>query len=428
MRILIRIGGTINKGDEAMLLTSIEELSRRIESARFFLVDDGSPAHYDVARFTPLLSLIPVGSTSYAKKLLRLLALAVRHPVDMARLMRRQPLVTARLLLEALPVASQVDAAIDISGYAYSSNWGIGWALRARPYLWLFQWAGKPYQFLPQAWGPFSGKDMPVFRDVCTRPARLYVRDAQSGIHVRDAAGEGVPHLGQCPDMAFLFQGETPEFGRQELERLGLESGQGPLIGMTPNFRVYERAVGQGGRNAYLAFLADVADTLAGLGMQVVLIPHEYSNKKEGCADDRLLCQIVEDRCRNPRIRALDKEYSSKELKAIVSQLNVLLGSRYHSIIAGLSQGVPTLCLGWAHKYDEIAVEFGIPSLRIETTDLQQSKEKMVAEIRAALTDAEAIRASLHATAEAMKDRVREMFDHVAATLQSGARPRVDRL
>ncbi len=420
MRILIRIGGTINKGDEAMLLTSIEELTRRVPDAKFFLVDDGSPAHYQVSRFVPLLSLIPVESASYGKKLLRLLALTIQHPVDMAKLLRKQPLVTARLLLEALPVASQVDAAIDISGYAYSSNWGIGWALRSRPYLWLFRWAGKPYQFLPQAWGPFSGKDMSVFREVCTWPKRLFVRDAQSGTHVSNAVGGTLSIMGQCPDMAFLFQGADPAFGREELDRLGLLASQGAVIGMTPNFRVYERALGQGGRNAYLAFLADVATTLVEQGMQVILIPHEYSNKKEGCADDRLLCQIVEDLCRNPKVRAVDREYTSKELKAVVAQLDLLLGSRYHSIIAGLSQGIPTLCLGWSHKYDELATEFGIGSLRIETTDLEKSKETMVEEIRATLADAQNIRAKLQTTAEAMKERVRAMFDQVAATMSSG--------
>ena len=417
MRILLRIGGTMNKGDEAMLLTCVEELGKRIDGARFFLVDDGSPAHYDVGRFEPLITIIRPENSSYRGKIMDLLRLSLLHPIEMAGLLRCQPLVTMRLFFEALPAVNQVDAVVDISGYAYSSNWGIGWALRARPHLKLCHWSGKPYLFLPQAWGPFKAKDAAVFRDVCTWCARLFVRDAQSGAHVREIVGGDVPHMGQSPDMAFLFEGCDQAFGRKVLDGLGLGQDFGPVVGITPNFRVYERAMGQGSRNSYLGLLADVSLALVQSGVQVVLIPHEYSNKKEGCADDRLLCQIVEDRCGSPRVRALDTEYSSKELKGIVANLDALVGSRYHSIIAALSLGVPALCLGWAHKYDEIAAEFGISCVRMDAQDLQLPVESAVAEVRKAIDEGTEARARIEERAGEMKTQVRSMFDSAAEAI-----------
>ncbi len=417
MRILIRIGGTINKGDEAMLVTCAEELSKRIDGARFLLVDDGSPAHYDVTRFEPMISIIRPESASYRGKILSFLKLALCHPGGMAHLLKRQPLVTARFMLDALPAVAQADAVVDISGYAYSSNWGIGWALRARPHLQLCRWAGKPYLFLPQAWGPFSTKDAGVFREVCEWCARLFVRDAQSGAHVRAIAPGAEAHLGQCPDMAFLFQGADSAFGKGVLESLGIVPGQGPIVGITPNFRIYERAAGQGSKNAYLAFLAETACALVNLGMQVVLIPHEYSNKREGCADDRLLCHIVEDRCASEKVRALEVAYSSRELKGIVANLDALLGSRYHSIIAALSLGIPAMCLGWAHKYDEIAEEFGIPCVRMDAQAPESTVESAVTEVRRAVAEAAEIRVRLEETAGSMKTLVQRMFDTAAATI-----------
>lgn len=60
----------------------------------------------------------------------------------------------------------------------------------------------------------------------------------------------------------------------------------------------------------------------------------------------------------NPNYRryiiVLKKEYNAMELKTIIGQCDLLIGSRYHSIVAALSQGIPVLAIGWHHKYHEI--------------------------------------------------------------------------
>ena len=37
-----------------------------------------------------------------------------------------------------------------------------------------------------------------------------------------------------------------------------------------------------------------------------------------------------------------------------------MIGSRYHSLIAAMSSGVPSIALGWGHKYYEMFELFGM--------------------------------------------------------------------
>jgi polysaccharide pyruvyl transferase WcaK-like protein len=57
------------------------------------------------------------------------------------------------------------------------------------------------------------------------------------------------------------------------------------------------------------------------------------------------------------------------ELKKFIAGAAFLVGSRFHSIVAALSCGVPAVLLGWAHKYDMLAQDFGIPELQHRGTD-----------------------------------------------------------
>jgi polysaccharide pyruvyl transferase WcaK-like protein len=45
---------------------------------------------------------------------------------------------------------------------------------------------------------------------------------------------------------------------------------------------------------------------------------------------------------------------SSTELKNVIASCEVIIASRYHSSVAALSSGVPTLVVGWHYKYEEL--------------------------------------------------------------------------
>ena len=54
-------------------------------------------------------------------------------------------------------------------------------------------------------------------------------------------------------------------------------------------------------------------------------------------------------------------------MKKIIGGSLLLVGSRYHSIVAALSQCVPCVGLGWSHKYDTLFQDFGCESLLVQS-------------------------------------------------------------
>jgi polysaccharide pyruvyl transferase WcaK-like protein len=53
-------------------------------------------------------------------------------------------------------------------------------------------------------------------------------------------------------------------------------------------------------------------------------------------------------------------DLSGPELKAILGGCDAIVSSRYHSLVAALSMGVPCLAVGWHHKYHELFRLFGL--------------------------------------------------------------------
>lgn len=47
----------------------------------------------------------------------------------------------------------------------------------------------------------------------------------------------------------------------------------------------------------------------------------------------------------------------------MIGACDLMLGSRFHALIAALSSGVPAVAIGWAHKYPELLGEFGMERL-----------------------------------------------------------------
>ncbi len=88
---------------------------------------------------------------------------------------------------------------------------------------------------------------------------------------------------------------------------------------------------------------------LASSDLHICLIPHVY-HAEENLEDIRILRHIRRKYADNPRISLVEQEYSSAQLKYIISQCRFFIGARTHSMIAAYSSGVPALALSYSQK------------------------------------------------------------------------------
>lgn len=410
MNILFRGGGFSNKGDEAMMLTVQRELARRLPRANFFL--STSRASAEMAHSSGLLPFISRGGP--LSRAWRLAATCVTKK-DVRRVSR-----VSKLAGETLAHLKHVDCVVDISGFNYSDAWGASRAQRG------LAWAGycrdhdRPYVCMPQAWGPFRQSRLAdAVRRLCGGASSLYARDEVSLSLLRELLGPAGKDVSLAPDIVFLFAGESPTAGRKVLESLGVDTESGPLVGIAPNMRVYQRCRGVGAANEYIQLMIQVAEhCIQTWGASAILVPHEFSLRNVAQQDDRSLCGLIKvGVSQSERCFTLREYASAPIIKSIEAQLDFMIGSRFHSCVFALSSGVPAVALGWAHKYPELMKLVGLDGNALIHTDFAEAR------VRGLLDEAWKVRAQSKATIREhlpeIRRQVKKVFDDTAELLRA---------
>ena len=73
-----------------------------------------------------------------------------------------------------------------------------------------------------------------------------------------------------------------------------------------------------------------------------------------------------------------DEVNSFADVGLIAGACDAIVTSRFHAMIAGLSAGVPSLVIGWSHKYREVLAMFELEHLSFSLHDLDDERLKMV--------------------------------------------------
>ncbi len=113
------------------------------------------------------------------------------------------------------------------------------------------------------------------------------------------------------------------------------------------------------------------------LNSSIILIPNEVQPMPD--FNDVTVSLDIQDKLQRNGIQVdvVDSEHiTSTELKNIVASCEVIIASRYHSCVAALSSGVPTLVIGWHYKYEELLRGYGQEKWGIPTKDC--SSEKLI--------------------------------------------------
>ncbi|MDQ1255114.1 MAG: hypothetical protein QG646_4393 [Euryarchaeota archaeon] len=110
-------------------------------------------------------------------------------------------------------------------------------------------------------------------------------------------------------------------------------------------------------------------------GISIILIPNEVQQSSD--MNDITVSREIQDELKKEGIHVdiIDSAHmSSIELKNIIASCEVIVASRYHSCVAALSSGVPTLVVGWHYKYEELLHWYGQDGWGIPTGECTSEK------------------------------------------------------
>jgi polysaccharide pyruvyl transferase WcaK-like protein len=186
--------------------------------------------------------------------------------------------------------------------------------------------------------GPFNYKWNRIF-------ARLYLRYFIDLILARDeityqnvkALDVKTPIL-VIPDTAFLLQ----SYESKESKRYATLRKEKLLIGLSVSHQVQNRVSAP---TNYITIMEEFVNYLiAKYHVRVVVIPNESGDTRIAAQ----ICEKVADSC--CEVLCVDS-LLAQEIKGVINQCDVIIAARYHTIVAALSLGIPTLAIGWHHKY-----------------------------------------------------------------------------
>ena len=283
-------------------------------------------------------------------------------------------------------------AMLDCSGFQYSDQWAdLVPLISSRADVYAESRAqGAKIVLLPQALGPFR---VPVVRELFARIVAsadlVFARDARSVQHVLEA-GCPAAKVAQAPDFSVLVEGEKPT-----------DAGAWPSrVCIVPNERMRDRtppAIAEAYRGFLLACIAQVRAR----GFEPVIVVHEEHDR--AFAEDLRAAA-------GGGVLVLDEP--PMRSKGMLGACHAVIGSRFHSLIGSLSQGVPTLGTVWTHKYQALFEEYDAADCLLPSLDQPDA----VAAKLAHFFDEDHRRAlipRLQSAAARHKERVREMWTRV---------------
>lgn len=126
--------------------------------------------------------------------------------------------------------------------------------------------------------------------------------------------------------------------------------------------------------------------------------------------NDLLICGEVYNSVRDKStVRWYPREMSPEEIRSLISRCDALVASRFHAMIGALEKCVPTLLIGWSHKYKEVLDMFGLGEYAVDFSqlDLDKLKEKFIGFIAESDNIRVQIRDALPDVLESSRDNIR---------------------
>ncbi len=237
-------------------------------------------------------------------------------------------------------------------------------AIYTMAYAWL---AGKPLYTMPQTIGPLERSwERVLVKWIAERSRILFVRDTISFAELR-TIGVSPSRYRLVPDLAFAYPPCSPDLGHKLLAEYGVFKQEGVLLlGITmmnweaqmPSFTnqaAYETAVA----NAICTFVDKY-------GGKVVLFSQVRGPTY--AEDDRVPAHRILEQVRNlgTAVAMIERDVTTEELKAAYSFMDIFIGTRLHSNIFAVCEGVPAIMIEYRYKTRGVMQMLGLESWIID--------------------------------------------------------------
>jgi polysaccharide pyruvyl transferase WcaK-like protein len=343
------IGGTLsgNKGAEAMLTTAACKLRQLLPDREFsiFSYYPKRDRKIGIQYWARIANASPIS-----------LALKFFPGALLVRFARAFGIrIPGRLLPKPVRILRDCEVLVDVGGITFSDGREIYLPFNVLC-IWPAMLMGVPVVKFAQAMGPFKHRlNRWLARRLLPRCAHIFARGEET-LRFLDEIGIS-RNVTLSPDVAFAFDDDC----RLRTEEEPLEEtlgGEGRLVGICPSSVVYQEC-----QKAGIDYPGLLAGFIAGLlekGWRVVLIPNAIRKRSDRLKNNDVpVIEMIAGRLgERVGLAVFARDVDAMTIKRIIARCDFFIASRFHALIAALTQGVPTLVCGWGHKYFEVLDRF----------------------------------------------------------------------
>ena len=337
----------VNKGASLMLYAILEQLKQYNGSIKFCLAPSKN------APIAQRMELQLLQKMNFRKNVLDISALTYFIP----KRFRNVLIQSYGIVTEA-----DVDMVLDASGFSYGDQWS-GIVLKQLALeVSRFKKKNKPYIFMSQALGPFSGKNRKPAKKAFLASKLVFSRDLESFKHVKQLIGDKSHHF-LSPDITHLIESDN----RFESKKFSKYNEHIALIvnsKMLSNKNLDKKA-----QATYIEQMHCVINILQQKKQLIVMLNHD------GLAD-RKICEQLNLKLKH-NIEILEFECPI-EVKQFIGSCKGVISSRFHGCVSALSQAVPCIAFSWSHKYQMLLDDYDFSEFLISSTSADKDIEHML--------------------------------------------------
>ncbi len=358
------IGATItgNRGAEGMLRAAVQNIPKYAQNTQFSLlslypkddIKENSDANLSIVPCPPVHLLFCAVPVAFVYAIFSFLKLPPNW------------------VLKLSSVAKEVQKSsllVDLSGVSFMDNRGLGILAYNCSVVLLAKFLNTPLIKYAQAMGPFeTWINKGCAKIFLPMVKTLVARGEETQTLLSELKLQNIEiHL--CTDAAFAMTiGETAK--EAVAEDLKHSIFKKDVIALSPSSVVSKLVPDYAEELAsFLKYLIDEK------GYGILLLAHSARPNRTSLKNNDLpICREVRDLVDRPdSLYFPEKDLNAEALRFLIGKSRFLITSRFHAMISGLSMNVPTMLIGWSHKYSEVLESFGLENLSIDYSDFSKN-------------------------------------------------------
>lgn len=270
---------------------------------------------------------------------------------------------------------------------------------------------GRPVVKCAQALGPFRGRiNRTAAKLALPRVRRIIARGATTRSFLD---GLGLDNIETGTDLAFVMgtpAAEDVETREPVVSAARRLDGPRLTVGVAPSVVVAAKVEAAGGD--FTALMVELIERELDAGRRVLLVPHSFRTDPEAVHNnDGPLVAAIAARVDHPDLVVLNEQLTPDELRHLIGLCDVFVSCRFHAMVSALSMDVPTLVLGWSHKYVEVLDLFGQADRSIDAASLDA--DSLAGAVESLVEDREAIRSEIAAAQPQVRELAGRQIDRI---------------